>query len=101
MIAILCLEILSRKNGVKTRIFCFQKQCLEGVNPDLFLGLMVSLKLAVTRRGGEGRIVNEGYIEKYNKFFIEYFDRIQLTKGLIRTDKINVLEMKIKFMIQF
>jgi hypothetical protein len=57
---------------------------------------MVSPKLAVTRRGGEGRIVNEGYIEKYNKFFIEYFDRIQLTKGLIRTDKINVLEMNNK-----
>ena len=80
----------------KQEYSAFQKQCLEGVNPDLFLGLMVSPKLAVTRRGGEGRIVNEGYIEKYNKFFIEYFDRIQLTKGLIRTDKINVLEINNK-----
>ena len=64
----------------KQEYSAFQKQCLEGVNPDLFLGLMVSPKLAV----------------KYNKFFIEYFDRIQLTKGLIRTDKINVLEMNNK-----
>ena len=74
----------------------FQKQCLKGVDPDLFLGLKILPKTAVSRRGAEGRIVNEKYIERYNEFFIEYFKRIQLNKSLIETDEMNRAEMNNK-----
>ena len=37
----------------------FQRTCLKKINPDLFLGLLVSPKTSIKRRGGEGRLVNE------------------------------------------
>lgn len=62
----------------------------------MFLGLKILPKTAVSRRGAEGRIVNEKYIERYNEFFIEYFKRIQLNKSLIETDEMNIAEMNNK-----
>ncbi len=71
----------------------FQRTCLKKINPDLFLGLLVSPKTSIKRRGGEGRLVNEQYVKEYNKFFINFFETIEVNKKLIKTDNISIVDM--------
>lgn len=60
---------------------------------DLFVALIVSPSVSIKRRGGEGRLVNQQYIENYNKMFLEYFNSVKAKKELIRTDDMDVYEM--------
>lgn len=49
--------------------------------------------IAVKRRGGEGSLVNEEYIKKYNESFLMYYEQIKCSKVLINTSQLNVYEM--------
>ena len=53
---------------------------------------MVSPKIAIKRRGGEGRLVTERYIAKYNEMLLRFYETIEIPKVLIETSKMDVYE---------
>lgn len=71
----------------------FQRTCLKGISPDLFLGFSVSPDTSIKRRGGEGRLVNKEYVKSYNRFFMDFFATIDVRKKMIYTDEIDISEM--------
>lgn len=71
----------------------FKKMFWNELVSDLFIALIVSPSVSIKRRGGEGRLVNQQYIENYNKMFLEYFNSVKAKKELIRTDDMDVYEM--------
>ena len=71
----------------------FRNQFIDELFPDFLIALMVSPDIAVKRRGGEGSLVNEEYIKKYNEFFLMYYEQIKCSKVLINTSQLNVYEM--------
>lgn len=76
-------------------IFC--KQFLKELYPDLFIGLIVNADTSIQRRGGEGRLVNRDYVERYNKIFTKYYnEEVKLEKVLLNTTMLDVYEMNKK-----
>lgn len=71
----------------------FERTFLKGLKPDLFITLMVSPEESIKRRGGEGRLVNKEYVRKYNELFLKFFEKIEQTKELIYTDKMDFCEV--------
>lgn len=74
----------------------FERTFLKGLKPDLFITLMVSPEESIKRRGGEGRLVNKEYVRKYNELFLKFFEKIEQTKELIYTDKMDFCEVSKK-----
>lgn len=71
----------------------FKNQFMEELYPDFLMALMVPPEVALQRRGGEGRLVNEAYIRRYNEMFLRYYEEVPCPKELINTSKFNVYEM--------
>ena len=71
----------------------FRNQFIDELFPDFLVALIVSPDIALKRRGGEGTLVNEEYIKKYNELFLVYYEQIKFSKVLIDTSKLNVYEM--------
>lgn len=71
----------------------FRKQFLNDLLPDFLIALVVEPKIAIQRRGGEGHLVNEMYIKKYNELFMKYFEGITTTKTLVNTETLDVYSM--------
>lgn len=71
----------------------FRNQFIERLFPDFLIALIVPPNISVKRRGGEGRLVNEEYIKKYNEMFIKYFNEITCSKTLIDTSNLDVYSM--------
>ena len=61
--------------------------------PDLLIALVVQPQIAIQRRGGPGRLVNEEYIKAYNKLFMKYYEEIECPKVLIDTASLDVYQM--------
>ena len=59
---------------------------------------MISPRIAISRRGGEGRLVTERYIENYNEMFIKFYKSIKLPKVLFETSGMNAYEMNQKIL---
>ena len=64
----------------------FERTFLRYLKPNLFIALMISPEEAIKRRGGEGRLVNIEYVNKYNEIYLNYFNGIQCSKELINTE---------------
>ena len=76
-------------------IFC--KQFLKELYPDLFIGLTVNADTSIQRRGGEGRLVNREYVERYNRIFKKYYnEEVKQKKVLLDTTSLDVYEMNQK-----
>lgn len=71
----------------------FKKQFIEELFPDFLIALVVQSDIAIKRRGGAGRLVNEEYIEKYNKMFLKYYETITCQKALVNTENLDIYEM--------
>lgn len=71
----------------------FRQQFMDELFPDFLVALMVPPEIAIQRRGGEGRLVNEPYIRAYNEMFKKYYEEVRCPKKLIDTSKFNVYEM--------
>lgn len=71
----------------------FEKTFLKYLKPDLFITLTVSPDEAIKRRGGEGRLVNREYVRNYNELFLNFFEKVELKKELIETDKMDIYEV--------
>jgi len=71
----------------------FRMQFMEELFPDFLVALMVPPEIALQRRGGEGHLVNEQYIRKYNEMFSKYYEELECPKELINTANLNVYEM--------
>ncbi len=71
----------------------FLKTFVKRLTPDLFIALTVSPELSIRRRGGEGRLVNLPYIQKYNNLYMEFFETVKIPKELVNTDPYDVYEM--------
>lgn len=71
----------------------FRKQFLENLFPNFLIALVVKPEIAIQRRGGEGRLVNENYIKNYNELFMRYFNEITCAKTLIDTANLDVYKM--------
>ena len=76
----------------------FKNQFMEELYPDFLMALMVPPEVALQRRGGEGRLVIEAYIRRYNEMFLRYYEEIKCPKELIDTSKFNVYEMNQKIL---
>ena len=76
----------------------FKNQFMEDLYPDFLVALMVPPEVAVERRGGAGRLVNEAYIERYNEMFERYYEEVQCPKELINTSKFDVYGMNKKIL---
>lgn len=76
----------------------FRMQFMEELFPDFVIALMISPRIAITRRGGEGRLVTERYIENYNEMFIKFYKSIKLPKVLFETSGMNAYEMNQKIL---
>ena len=65
--------------------------------PDLFIGLIVNADTSIQRRGGEGRLVNREYVERYNRIFKKYYnEEVKQKKVLLDTTSLDVYEMNQK-----
>lgn len=71
----------------------FTQQFLNDLMPDFLIALIVQPNIAIQRRGGEGHLVNERYIKKYNELFMRFYEEIQCPKTIIDTANLNVYEM--------
>ena len=71
----------------------FRQQFMDELFPDFLLALMVPPETAIKRRGGEGHLVNEEYLKKYNEMFLRYYEEIKCPKRLVDTSKFDVYEM--------
>lgn len=71
----------------------FRKQFMDELLPDFLIALVVEPRIAIQRRGGVGRLVNEKYIESYNKLFMKYYNEIECPKALIDTAGFDVYQM--------
>ena len=71
----------------------FRKQFMYELLPDLLIALVVQPQIAIQRRGGPGRLVNEEYIKAYNKLFMKYYEEIECPKVLIDTASLDVYQM--------
>ena len=76
----------------------FRKQFNNNLLPDFVIALMVPPEVSIQRRGGEGRLVNKGYVERYNNQFTRYFDEITIPKTLIDTSDLTQEEMTEKIL---
>lgn len=74
----------------------FRNQFIDELFPDFLIALTVSPEISVQRRGGEGHLVNQEYIRKYNELFVRYFNEVDCSKVLIDTEKLDVYEMNNK-----
>lgn len=61
--------------------------------PDFLVALTVSPQIAIKRRGGEGHLVNEDYITKYNCLFTEYYKNVNCKKCIVDTGEMDIYEM--------
>lgn len=71
----------------------FTKQFIHELLPDFLIALVVQPQIAIQRRGGAGRLVNEKYIKAYNQLFMRYYDEIRCQKELIDTADLDVYQM--------
>lgn len=71
----------------------FRKQFMDELFPDFLVALTVAEQASISRRGGEGRLVNMEYLKKYNAQFYKYYDEIEVPKTIIDTTNLNVAEM--------
>lgn len=71
----------------------FRKQFMYELLPDFLVALVVQPQIAIQRRGGAGRLVNEEYVRAYNKLFMRYYDEIECQKALIDTAELDVYQM--------
>lgn len=71
----------------------FREQFIDELFPDFLIALTVPPEVAVERRGGEGRLVNEEYLRRYNEFFYRYYVELNCKKTLIDTSHLSVYEM--------
>lgn len=71
----------------------FRKQFISELLPDFLIALVVQPQIAIQRRGGAGRLVNEKYVRAYNKLFMRYYDEIKCPKTLIDTTELNAYQM--------
>ena len=71
----------------------FSAQFMDELLPDFLVALVVEPQVAIKRRGGSGRLVNEEYIKAYNKLFMKYYDEIEVSKALIDTAKLDLYQM--------
>lgn len=71
----------------------FRKQFIDELFPDFLIALTVSPEIAIKRRGGAGRLVNEGYIRNYNKFFMRYYEEITCKKIILDTEEMDIYQM--------
>ena len=71
----------------------FRQQFMDELFPDFLLALMVPPETAIKRRGGEGHLVNEEYLKKYNEMFLRYYEEIKCPKCLVDTSEFDVYEM--------
>lgn len=74
----------------------FNSQFMEELFPDFLVAMKVSPKIAVQRRGGEGRLVNESYIQGYNQMFERYYKELECNRVLIDTSNFDVYQMNSK-----
>ena len=66
---------------------------MDELLPDFLMALVVQPQIAIQRRGGAGRLVNEEYIKAYNRLFMKYYDEIECPKALIDTARFDVYQM--------
>lgn len=66
----------------------FEKMFLSSLKPDLFIAMMVTPEESIKRRGGEGKLVNLKYIQEYNKLYINFYNKIDVPKELVVTNKL-------------
>ena len=71
----------------------FHRTCLKLIDPDLFLGFLVSPEISIKRRGGEGKLVTEKYVKSFNRLFMEFFVTIGVKKRLFQTDAVSIEEL--------
>lgn len=71
----------------------FNKTFVERLKPDLFIALAISPEVSIIRRGGEGRLVTQKYIENYNSLFFKFFETVESPKVLITTTNMDVYTM--------
>ncbi len=71
----------------------FRKKFMDELLPDFLMALVVQPQIAIQRRGGAGRLVNEEYIKAYNRLFMKYYDEIECPKALIDTARFDVYQM--------
>lgn len=74
----------------------FKGQFTKELYPDFIVALTVQPETAIERRGGEGRLVTEEYIKRYNEMFSKFYDEIELPKILIDTTKISQEELQMQ-----
>lgn len=86
-------KYLAEKGCTKKQHAEFKRTFLKYLKPDLFIALMVTPEEAIKRRGGEGRLVNKKYIQRYNKLYLEFFETVELAKNMLITDKMTSCEM--------
>lgn len=72
----------------------FKRQFVKELEPDFVIALTVQPETAIERRGGEGRLVTEEYIRKYNGMFGKFYDEIELSKIWIDTTAISREELE-------
>ena len=71
----------------------FRNQFIDELFPDFLIALTVSPTIAIKRRGGAGRLVNESYIVRYNELFGRYYNGLACKKFIIDTGEMSVYEM--------
>ena len=71
----------------------FRNKFIDELFPDFLIALTVSPEIAIKRRGGAGRLVNEEYIRKYNQVFMKYFETITTPKTLIDTSDFTIYDI--------
>ena len=77
----------------KEQYEAFNKTFVERLKPDLFIALAISPEVSIIRRGGEGRLVTQKYIENYNSLFFKFFETVESPKVLITTTNMDVYTM--------
>lgn len=71
----------------------FRQQFIDELFPDFLIALTVLPEVAIKRRGGEGKLVNEEYLKRYNELFIKFYSTLNCKKTLIDTAQLDVYEM--------
>ena len=71
----------------------FCKQFIKDLFPDYLICLTVTPEEAIRRRGGNGRLINEEYLRKYNYLFFRYYSELSYNKTIFNTACMSVHEM--------
>ena len=85
-------KFFSEQGCTENQYQIFKNQFLYNLLPDFLIALIVEPDIAIIRRGGQGRIVNEKYIRAYNKVFMKYYEGIKCPKALIDTTMFDIYQ---------